>query len=82
MVSPDSLGTAQGPGDLHRYGVGQHAPRITLQDKGLNQGPSPAPQAGLSLAKYLFTEPQESDGVGLSPEAARAVHTAGPGNDK
>lgn len=78
----NSLGTAGGPGDLHGYGTGQHVTQITLQDKGLNQGPTLLPKLGLSLSTYLFTEPQEADGIGLSPEAACAIHTAGPGNDK
>lgn len=42
----------------------------------------PPSQAEAVPGIYLFTEPQESDGIGLSPEAARAIHTAGPGNDK
>lgn len=28
---------------------------------------------------HLLAEPQKSDGVSLSPEAARAIHAAGPG---
>ena len=30
----------------------------------------------------LLAEPQESDGVSLSPEAACAIHTAGPGREE
>lgn len=46
-------------------------------------GPWPAPlDQGRCRGTHLLAEPQESNGVSLSPEAARAVHTAGPGRDK
>lgn len=34
------------------------------------------------LQRGLLTEPQEADGVGLPPQAARTVHTAGPDGTK
>lgn len=30
------------------------------------------------LQRGLFTEPQEADGVGFSPQTAGTIHTAGP----
>ena len=52
-------------------------------------GPMPASATGRApldqgrcRGTHLLAEPQESNGVSLSPEAACAVHTAGPGRDK
>lgn len=80
-VSPEQLGDSWGswrpPRVWHRSACNTNHPPGQRSEPG-----PPAPQAGLSLNAYLFTEPQEADGIGLSPEAARAIHTAGPGNDK
>lgn len=58
-------------GLCHHVKQGQHSPAAA----------APGHRLGTCGGTHLLAEPQEPNGVRLSPEAAGAIHTAGPGRD-